>query len=140
MIKQTVSRRDFLKLANAVILAACSLLGLDGLIRFLNTSIEPSPKSEFDLGSIDQYPPGTRTSLPEVPAILLHEASGFSAISLICTHLGCTVQSKPEGFVCPCHGSRFDQNGNITRGPASKPLPRLRVEVTSEKKLRLYTN
>ncbi|MFA5872646.1 MAG: Rieske 2Fe-2S domain-containing protein [Anaerolineales bacterium] len=140
MSNRTLSRRDFLKLASAAILTASGLLGLEGLFRFLNTQTEPLPPTEFDLGPASNYPPGSRKVLPDIPALLLHAQSGYSAISLVCTHLGCTVESKPEGFACPCHGSRFDPQGNVTRGPANKPLRSLRVEVTSDNELRLYTN
>ncbi|MCX6037022.1 MAG: Rieske 2Fe-2S domain-containing protein [Chloroflexi bacterium] len=139
MSNRTLSRRDFLKLASAAILTASGLLGLEGLFRFLNTQTEPLPPTEFDLGLASNYPPGSRTLLPDIPALLLHAQSGYSAISLVCTHLGCSVESKPEGFACPCHGSRFDPQGNVTRGPANKPLRSLRVEVTSDNELRLYT-
>ena len=139
MSNRTLSRRDFLKLASAAILTASGLLGLEGLFRFLNTQTEPLPPTEFDLGLASNYPPGSRTVLPDIPALLLHAQSGYSAISLVCTHLGCSVESKPEGFACPCHGSRFDPQGNVTRGPANKPLRSLQVEVTPDNELRLYT-
>jgi len=140
MSNRTLSRRDFLKLASAAILTTSGLLGLEGLFRFLNTQTEPLPPTEFDLGPASNYPPGSRTVLPDIPALLLHAQNGFSAISLVCTHLGCTVESKSEGFACPCHGSRFDPQGNVTRDPANKPLRSLRVEVTSDNELRLYKN
>ncbi len=46
------------------------------------------------------------------------------ATSLICTHLGCIVDWRPESgdFLCPCHGSMFDHNGAVLRGPAPRPL------------------
>lgn len=140
MSNRTLSRRDFLKLASVTILTACGLLGLKGLFRFLNTQTEPLPPTEFELGPASNYPPGSRTVLPDIPALLMHAESGFLAIGLVCTHLGCTVESKPDGFVCPCHGSRFDLQGNVARGPASKPLRYLRVEITSSNELRIYTN
>lgn len=31
----------------------------------------------------------------------------------LCTHLGCSPVFKPEGFVCPCHSSRFDLSGRV---------------------------
>ncbi|HEX7568111.1 MAG TPA: Rieske (2Fe-2S) protein [Anaerolineaceae bacterium] len=135
-----ISRRDFLKLATAAVLTLSGLLGLDGLFRFLDTQTDPLPPTDFDLGPAGNYPPGSRTLLPDVPALLLHTQAGFSAISLVCTHLGCTVESKPEGFACPCHGSRFDLQGNVTRGPAGKSLISLRTGVASDGKLHLYTN
>ncbi len=54
----------------------------------------------------------------------------ITAISMVCTHLGCTVEKKPEGFVCQCHGSRYDKDGQVTKGPAVEPLPMLIVEKT----------
>lgn len=54
------------------------------------------------------------------------------AVSLVCTHLGCTVSVTPEDFVCPCHGSRFDLEGKVLHGPADRPLPRYPVRVTDD--------
>ena len=45
----------------------------------------------------------------------------------VCTHLGCIVKATPEGFACPCHGSGFAKDGAVTKGPAPKPLPWLKV-------------
>jgi cytochrome b6-f complex iron-sulfur subunit len=134
-----VSRRDFLKLASRAVLTVAGLLGLGGLFRFLDTRTDPSPQTDFDLGSPGKYPLGSRTVLPNIPALLVHSQSGFAALSLVCTHLGCTVESKADGFACPCHGSRFDLQGNVTRGPAGKPLNTLRTGITSDGNLHLYT-
>ena len=59
---------------------------------------------------------------------LIRQGEQITALSLICTHLGCTVTVTPEGMVCPCHGSRFDHQGKVLTGPAEKPLARLAVE------------
>ena len=59
---------------------------------------------------------------------LLRLEEQIIAISLVCTHLGCTVSVTPDGMVCPCHGSRFDRSGKVLTGPAERPLPRLTVE------------
>jgi len=135
-----ITRRDFLKLASKAVLTAAGLLGLGGLFRFLDTQTEPSPQTDFDLGLPAKYPLGSRTVLADVPALLVHSLGGFSALSLVCTHLGCTVESQVDGFACPCHGSRFDLKGNVSRGPAGKPLNSLKTAITSDGNLHLYTS
>ena len=135
-----LSRRDFLKLVRTVLLTASGLLGLGGLIRFLGYQSQPPAQTEFDLGPASDYAPDSRTVLPDVPAHLVRTEMGFSAISLVCTHLGCTVESTPEGFACPCHGSRFDSQGEPIRGPAAKPLVSLSVETNKDGTLRLFTD
>jgi cytochrome b6-f complex iron-sulfur subunit len=134
-----LSRRDFLKLARNGFLTLSGALAFLGFLRFLDYDPNPAPKTEFDLGSAEKYPPGSRTVLPEIPAILIHTESGFSALSLTCTHLGCTLESDADGFACHCHGSRFDAEGNVTHGPAAKHLQSLRVEVTAENNLKVFT-
>jgi cytochrome b6-f complex iron-sulfur subunit len=134
------SRRDFLKLVREALLWLSTSLGLGGLIRFLDYDPYPAPKTKFDLGPAEQYPPGTRTMLVETPALLIHKADGFSALSLVCTHLGCTLEQDDLGFRCPCHGSRFDAQGDVTHGPAVKPLRSLRLETSDENHILLYTD
>ena len=56
---------------------------------------------------------------------LLREGDALYALSLVCTHLGCTVVVTETGLSCPCHGSRFDLRGRVLNGPADRPLPRL---------------
>jgi Rieske Fe-S protein len=52
------------------------------------------------------------------------------AVSLRCTHLGCLLRfnGAETSWDCPCHGSRFDVDGTVLEGPASRPLPRREIE------------
>jgi cytochrome b6-f complex iron-sulfur subunit len=140
MKARPLSRRDFLKQARMIVLAACGVLGVGGLLRFLDTRTQPDPQTDFDAGPADGFAEGSRTLLPNVPAVLIKNPDGFIALSLVCTHLGCTVESQPGGFACPCHGSHFDPQGKVTRGPAEKPLRLLRTQVSSDGHLHVYTN
>ena len=49
---------------------------------------------------------------------------GYLAASRTCTHMGCSVGWDAEGgeYECPCHGSRFSKTGEVTNGPAKKPI------------------
>lgn len=132
-----ISRRDILKLATNGLLIGAGLLGLGGLIRFLGYETD-APPSECDLGPVNNYPPQSRTLLPYIPAILIRNGEQFIAYSLVCTHLGCTVEQKGTEFSCPCHGSRYDSNGYVLKGPADRPLKKLRVVQQQDGTLRLY--
>jgi cytochrome b6-f complex iron-sulfur subunit len=63
------------------------------------------------------------------PVLVVKTADGYRALSAVCTHLGCIVkwQKGRREFFCPCHGARFDIDGNVMGGPAPRPLPELDV-------------
>jgi cytochrome b6-f complex iron-sulfur subunit len=45
------------------------------------------------------------------------------ALDPTCPHAGCTVAwSADQTFICPCHSSKFADDGKVLQGPASKPL------------------
>lgn len=81
-----------------------------------------------------------RAEIPAQGALVFREAriavmrSGddIYALSLVCTHLGCTVNVTPDGLSCPCHGSRFDRRGNVVQGPADRPLRRMKTEARGD--------
>lgn len=52
------------------------------------------------------------------------------AVSITCTHLGCTLKWNPAetSWYCPCHGSRFTYTGEVIEGPATQPLEQIPVE------------
>jgi cytochrome b6-f complex iron-sulfur subunit len=134
-----ISRHDFLKLSTNSLLALAGLLGIGGLIRYLSYQFDATPPSEFDLGPAGNYLINTRTVIAHIPAILIHDEHGWRAVSLVCSHLGCTVEERNFGFECPCHGSRYDLNGVVLRGPASSNLNKFRVEESKDGNLHLFT-
>lgn len=70
-----------------------------------------------------------KKTVVEESVYLRRRGSAFDAVSGLCTHTGCLVQSAPTGFACPCHKSDFDQEGKPTGGPAPRPLDRLETKV-----------
>ncbi|UGY94593.1 FAD-dependent oxidoreductase [Streptomyces gobiensis] len=59
-------------------------------------------------------------------AVHRDESGSVRAVSARCTHLGCVVQFNDAEVTwdCPCHGSRFDVDGRVLQGPATRPLQR----------------
>ena len=137
-MKQT-SRRDFLKLSTNTLLAIAGVMGIGGLIRFLSYQFDKSPQTEFDIGHKYDYPYNSRTVLAYIPAVIIHDKEGYQAISLTCTHLGCTTELRNFGFECPCHGSRFDPTGKALKGPAVSSLKQLRIKESEGGNLKLFT-
>ena len=69
------------------------------------------------------------------PGILVRAASGdLRAFSATCTHLGCTVQHRPDiGHIwCACHNGHFDLNGHVLSGPPPEPLESFTVNVRDD--------
>jgi cytochrome b6-f complex iron-sulfur subunit len=135
-----LSRSDFLKLGTNFLLGLGGALGLVGLIDFLSYEMDPAPPSQYDLGSAGEYPRGSRVVFLQIPAVLIHNDDGFMALSLVCTHLGCTVEQKDGEYECPCHGSKYDGKGHVTRGPSNTPLKKLGVMVNETGNVILYMN
>lgn len=133
-----ISRREFLKIATQGIIAASGMLGFGALVRFLGHPTAPPRLTQFDLGLAANYPLDSRTILGAVPAVLVHAETGFSAFSMVCPHLGCTLEQTAGGSTCPCHGSKFGDDGLPQRGPADKPLESLRVEQNAQGHLILH--
>ena len=69
----------------------------------------------------------------EQVAVSRGEDGELRALSARCTHLGCIVNwaTAERTWDCPCHGSRFADDGEVVQGPATRPLER--VELPADK-------
>ena len=132
-------RRAFLLLSAKLSLGIAGILGIGGLVRYF--SHEPAGKapSRYDLGLVAVFPASGELVRLDIPAIIYRTEDGFQAYSLVCTHLGCTVEEDGEEFSCPCHGSRFDHNGKVLKGPATRELSTLKITFSDDGRLILET-
>ena len=122
-----IPRRDFLGLSALGAAAAALFFSLFGMLRLPKAAVLTSPSKKFDV-SLPETLPEDEAFVPEGRAVaVFRDAAGTFAISTTCTHLGCIVKPTTQGFECPCHGSRFAKDGTVTRGPAPKALPWLKV-------------
>jgi len=86
----------------------------------------------FSVGRVEDFPPGSVTPFNEGRFYLVRLADGgFLALYRKCTHLGCAVPWDPaQGkFVCPCHASAFEMDGDLLNPPAPRPLDRFPVTI-----------
>lgn len=53
------------------------------------------------------------------------------AVDSVCTHQGCNVNwdDQSQSLICPCHGSKFDAQGQVLAGPATEPIKSYTVKV-----------
>ncbi len=120
MAKPRQTRRQFIGTVTAL---AASVLFLG---RFLTPRVSRR-KALLSVAKAD-IPRKGALVYRESRVAVIREGEDIYALSLVCTHLGCTVSVTPTELVCPCHGSRFDRRGNVTKGPAGRPLARYAVE------------
>lgn len=77
--------------------------------------------------SYDELGPGEAAILKvegDNVAAYRDEDGRLHAVSAVCTHMGCLVgwNSTDRTWDCPCHGSRFELDGEVVHGPATRPL------------------
>jgi cytochrome b6-f complex iron-sulfur subunit len=117
------NRRLFVLTAGTTGLAAGGAGLLAALARFAVPDVVYEAPRRFPVGRPEDFPPESVTLLPDHRVFVFRTARGFYTVSAVCTHLGCNVNHEEnDGFACPCHGSRYDANGQVTRGPAPQPL------------------
>lgn len=116
--KQELTRRNFFSLAAWTIggIAVLGFLGVNG--KFFWPNVAYGPPSKFSIGKPDNFPDGAKQNIADQKTSIVRHGNNIGAISMVCQHLGCTVAASSTGYDCPCHGSKYDDLGNVTHGPA----------------------
>jgi len=130
-----IDRRELLgKVALGSILGAGALAVL-GAIHFLTPRLKSERSLRFKVGRVTDFRLGNCFFLQDKKIFIIRNGNEIRAVSAVCTHLGCTIQQSAQGFRCSCHGSRFDGQGRVLKGPAPRPLEWLKVEQAPDKRL-----
>lgn len=127
------ARRQFIQVGLAALGAAWLGAWLQSrLFPAASTSQEAQPitfrLSELPVG-------GTKAvTYGGMPVLVLRTPESVRAFSLICTHLGCTLEWQPnkKQFYCPCHDGRYDEFGDVLAGPPPIPLEQIAVTVQGD--------
>jgi len=125
------SRRSVLRLFGELGFGVLALQALWSTFRFARAPVSYAPPSRRSLGDPRAFAAGATVYMEDAGVFVLRDTEGLRALSATCTHLGCTVRANPagDGFVCPCHGSRYDVDGRVVTGPAPQSLPYLALHV-----------
>lgn len=96
-------------------------LGADAVLAAKVGELKPNSAKTFRFGS--------RPGL-----LILSSAGEYRAMSATCTHLGCTVQFRPElkEVWCACHNGLYDLSGRNVSGPPPRPLEQFEVQVRGD--------
>jgi len=123
-----INRRDFFNKAwkGLGILAAIEVLGMfTGFMFSGKPKSSSAPKQLLEAGPVDSFAPDTVSAFMGGRFYLARQQDGgFIALSLRCTHLGCSIawEEEQKRFICPCHSSAFDISGEVLNPPAARAL------------------
>lgn len=126
-----LDRRHFVLASAATVVAACC-----GTRQARSANAEPStPATVSADGKVVDAGPLAKLKTEKVydgfreqGFFVIRRDKKVFALSSVCTHKGCKVRAQEDGsFLCRCHKSTFDADGRVTKGPATRDLPRLPV-------------
>ncbi|HTN18229.1 MAG TPA: Rieske (2Fe-2S) protein [Chitinophagaceae bacterium] len=65
-------------------------------------------------------------------AVYRKEDQTFSVFLLKCTHMDNPIHLSAEGFVCSLHGSTYNKDGQVSKGPAEQALQQYKGNIHEE--------
>lgn len=116
------SRRDFLRRFSVWAAVGAGVLASVSFLREFIPRLTQYQR-RFKIGRINNFPVNTFTYIADRKLFVYRDHQGIRAVSAICTHLGCVIEKSDEGFQCPCHGSCYNDRGEVVSGAATTDLP-----------------
>jgi cytochrome b6-f complex iron-sulfur subunit len=131
--KKKLSRAQFLGIAWAGSLSLVFAQVALALVKFIQPVAKSGFGGEVFAGRVEEFAIGSINRVLAGRFFVARRPDGLLALWQKCTHLGCAVPwiEEEQQFHCPCHGSLFNQVGEVTGGPAPRPLDIFPVEVRS---------
>jgi cytochrome b6-f complex iron-sulfur subunit len=134
--KRTISRRKLIGYAwiGAVLVVIGELIA--GTFAFLwPKKKEGKGEKIFIAGKVNDFKVGDIIYFRKERVYVQRLEQGFIAFSAVCTHLKCIVNwnEVKKMFECPCHGAKFNRNGEVLEGPPPRPLDLFKLQIVEEK-------
>ena len=133
-----VSRRSALNWLLGTTLGATIVAALYPVFRFvIPPRVAEAPVNRVLAGKLSELADnsGKIFRFGARPGILIRTPAGHvRAFSAVCTHLGCTVQYRPDlqHIWCACHNGQYDLHGKNISGPPPKPLEEYKVAIVGD--------
>ncbi len=139
--KEGSNRRELLTMGSAFAVMGIGGLAAGGaLLKYMLPVVSYGTPQKFLVPVEDLPDVGDELIFDDMKVVLRRMSEEkVAAISLVCTHLGCTVNRVETGFQCPCHGSQYDTDGLVVGGPAPKTLPWLEIKSVPGGQLEINT-
>ncbi len=132
--QKPISRRKFI--AYVWIVAGVVVLGelIAGVFAFLWPRRRKTREEKiFVAGKVSDFKTGEVVPFRKEKTFVVRLGGGFLAISSVCTHLHCIVNwnAVTKRFECPCHGAKFNEEGEVLAGPPPRPLDIHKLEIAA---------
>ena len=122
--KNLLSRQEFLGVSLTGALTVLFGQSAAALLRFLKPVSSGGFGGLVYAGKVDEFPVGSVNRILTGRFYIARTEDGLLALWQKCTHLGCAIPwvEEEKQFHCPCHGSLFNNLGEVTGGPAPRPM------------------
>ena len=127
----SLSRRNFLGLAWAGTLTLVFAQAVILMLRFIKPTSTEGYGGLVFAGKLEDFAVDTVSRITSGRFYVSRTPDGIISLWQKCPHLGCAIPWD-EGvgkFHCPCHGSTFDQVGNVLGGPAPRAMDYFQTDI-----------
>jgi cytochrome b6-f complex iron-sulfur subunit len=125
VVDRRLSRRAWLRTAGAAAAAVVVGVGLDEVVRNRpesgraggSATLLPDNGSWQPVAAVNEIPTGhaMQVSTASLDAVIINDGGTITAVSGVCTHLGCKLQLDDANrkLNCPCHQTAFSWSGKV---------------------------